>query len=82
MKIDINRDENQCMAKCTIYKGLAPSSRNHMLCIYGFENLSYTLSYVKGKVKMYSYMTLVIKDTTYVLASKGIQPAYLNLDLQ
>ena len=32
-----------------------------MLCIYGFEILVYTLSYIKENTKVYSYLTLVIK---------------------
>lgn len=40
------------------------------------------LSYVKEKLIIYSYVTLVIKNTKHAFASKGTQIVYLNPNLR
>lgn len=72
---------SQCMILCIIYMGLI-KFMNHILHIYAFETLSYTLSYVKEKLKIYSFVKKTGQNTTYGFVFKDTHVAYLNLNFQ
>ena len=64
MIIESSKDiGSRYMARYTTYIGLIKCI-NHMLCIYGFGTLFYTLSYVKEKVSIYIYIYIFILDIT------------------
>jgi hypothetical protein len=51
---------------------------NHILHICVFETLPYTLSYVKKKLQIYSFVTKTGQITTCEFVFKDTHGAYLN----
>ena len=54
---------------------------NHILYIYVFQTLFYTLSYVKENIGILLLLDIEKRNTTYVFAYKVIEYVYLNSSL-